>query len=442
MTYMSTPGLVPRDCARHPTARIAACLLTGFLVLLPVPAGAVRAGDDDRADRPLTPEQVEKERQALLKRLGDGPVYLVEILYRDEEDGRLYLCQTLLSEQRPRAPNGIPGLGLDPKGKPLPVPDPQRHRLVQAAQNVASKGKPPLYPPALTTRHVGAWLEKPSPGRMCFHVSDLGYHVPLPKQAGRANVALARGVAFRVELLAAEPLKQYRPLRDDPDYFRRHVAELRQELLTTHRDLLTEHSAAAAVLLQEPFLLDLVRRHCQEWIDRPGTDLMGLPMDALRALGLAGDASDVNLLRAWQEQRPKEASWLHWPALNLARRLGPEPVLPLLADLLRDPTPAPPGDNARRLLDADPSLPAYTQGDAFLSLVLSRHKLDPGKFGLKNAPARLLAERLTVSVEDRERMELSAQFPLPSDWLFLTTADRTRGVDQILQRLRDRPKAH
>src|SRR5438046_2095644 len=134
------------------------CLLVVTFSLSFAPCAFSGEDDEDRADKYRTPEEVEKDRQAFLKRLGDGPVYQVDILYRSTDGGRLYLCQTLLSAKRPRAKMGIPALGLDDKGKAIPVPDARYVQIVRAQQNVASKNDKtvPIYPPARPTRYLGA----------------------------------------------------------------------------------------------------------------------------------------------------------------------------------------------------------------------------------------------------------------------------------------------
>ncbi len=413
-------------------------------VLLTVLAASVRAGEDD-GDRPRTAQTAEQEEQArrtFVRCLGDGPVYRVEVIYRDPQDGRLYLGQTVLSDRRPRAPAGMPGLGLDEKGRPLPPPDPGRQRVAAAREDSRpAPGAPPWYPPAATTRWLGAWLDAPGATVMYIHVSDLGHRVPLPSAPGAVQVALFHDAAFRVERLTPQQVRDYRPLRQDPDHFHTRLAVLRHELLTAYRELLTKddrHLGSAAVLLREPFLVDRVRRQCREWVERAGDDLIGFPREALRALGEAGDAADADLLRAWLRRRPAESIRLAGPALRLAGRFGPAAVLPLLTDLLRDAALLPPQGNARRVLDFDPTLPAFTRGDRFLLDLLQQYRASPADFGMSSAPARLLAERLTLSVEDREQVEDAAKNPQPTDWYFARAADRVQGVARAVHWFGDR----
>src|ERR1043166_2344870 len=410
--------------------RVAWCLAT-FLALALAPPLYGGGGDEREApDKFRTPEE---ERQALLNRLGEGPVYQVDILYRCREDGRLYLCQTLLSPKRKNAPGGIPAFGLDEKGKPVELPDPQTQRIRPPIE-VSSKDGQPRYPPAQGTRYLGAYLEKPQ-GDMTIRVTDVATGAPLPKQPGEVTVTLFQSCAFRIERLPAETVQKYQPLCEDPSYFCARVESLRKELLGTHRDLLTqspEQTAQAAVLLRESFLVDLLRKHCADWIDRPPGSKAHIPLHTLYALGLAGDATDGKLLQRWLKQRPEDSYWLARPTLDLMRRQGARDLLPLFTDLLHDTQPAGAEGNAKRLIENVKELPRPTRGDDFLRRLLQEFDRNPADFGFKSVPQRLLDERLTFSVEDRERIELAVKHPLSSDWLFFSTADRQRGVDEAI----------
>ena len=400
--------------------------IVALLALVLTPHAMLRAGEDeDRADKRQTPAEVEKDRQAFLQSLGEGPVYQIDILYRCADDGRLYLCQTLLSPKRPRSPGGIPGFGLDAQGTPREVPDPMRvpHlRGIEASK--PSKGEKRLAPLAYRTRYLGAGLDT-------IHVTDIAVGgINLPKEPGQIKLILFHDAAFRFERLTPEQVKDYQPLREDPDYFHARVGALRKELLTTHRDLLTRHDKyifQAAILLQEPFLLDLVRQRCRDWSELPAGEKEQVPTGALRALSLAGDASDGKRMQLWLKNRPDAGYWIGNAAIHLVRRHGLADFLPLITDLIRDPSIAEPEANAKRLLDFDKKLPRMSQGDQFLLRLAEHYRRSPADFGFQNVPERLLAERLTISPEDRERVQDAVKHPQPSDWIYLNSADRERG---------------
>jgi hypothetical protein len=200
------------------------------------------------------------------------------------------------------------------------------------------------------------------------------------------------------------------------------------------------HVTQAAVLLREQFLLDMLRTRCRAWFEGPRDEKAHLPHGAVHALGLAGEVADAELLHAWFKARPADSYWIGWATRDLVPRHGVHGFLPLLADLLRDGRPEGAEGNAQRLLNFDKKLPAPTAGDQFLVSLLVQFKRSPAEFGFKSAPERLLAERLTVSVEDRDRMELAVMNPQPSDWLFFSTMDRARGVDQAIAWLMEMPK--
>jgi hypothetical protein len=420
------------------TLLIVGVLLSGCMAL------PGRAGDS-KQDRP---QDAEKDRLALLERLGDGPIYLVETLHRDVGGDRLYLCQTVLSAKRPRDLHGMPGLGLDDKGRPIPPPDPTRVRAKQAVMALVkvkdgSPPPPPWYPLAQTTREQGAWLDPQFPGRIQCHVSDVATGLTLPDQPGPPALLFFHGRLFRVELLTRQQVAAHQPLRDDPDYYRQRTAALKRELLTAHRDWLTQdqrHLAGAAVLLGEPFLWESLHQGCRQWIERAGSDKAGFPRESASALGWRGEPEDLKLLQEWVQRRPEDVHpWLTETALNLTQRKGARTALPLLADLLHDPAPAEPEGDAKRLLDFDRALPAPTRGDRFLLCLLELARRSPADFGLANVPARLLAERLTVSPEDRERIEAAAKHPMPGDWLFPSEAARRQGIEQAIAWLKTDP---
>src|SRR5260370_3567894 len=103
--------------------------------------------------------------QDWFKKLGQGPIYQVDILFRYQEDGRLYVLQTFLSPAQPRSyPKGLSGLGLDDKGRVLapPTPGQDRRRMARTDDKIGngtSKPEKPLPPLAETTRYLGVRIE-------------------------------------------------------------------------------------------------------------------------------------------------------------------------------------------------------------------------------------------------------------------------------------------
>src|SRR5262249_22955053 len=110
------------------------------------------------------PFGIQAERKAwdaYLKSLGPGPVYRVEVLYRNRGDGRLYYLRTLVSATKPGGGYGMFGLGVDEQGRPLPPPNPGYVRLERAeakVETVVDQLPPP--PLAEKTRLLGASLDK------------------------------------------------------------------------------------------------------------------------------------------------------------------------------------------------------------------------------------------------------------------------------------------
>src|SRR5947209_6871807 len=65
-------------------------------------------------------EEAQRDKQrweTWVKKLGNGPIYRVEVLYRPEDDEHLYFFQHYISPGL--RSSGLPGLGMDEEGKPM-----------------------------------------------------------------------------------------------------------------------------------------------------------------------------------------------------------------------------------------------------------------------------------------------------------------------------------
>jgi hypothetical protein len=386
----------------------------------------------EREKKGIRRDQEEKAWHDWLGGLGAGPVYRVEILYRHDE--LLYLCQGYLSPARPLTGN-IQGFGLDAGGKPVPAPNPG-YALSKPTLEVSSKTVD--YPLAPTTRYLGVALRDGGPGQATIHSSDLATTVPLPAVPGEVKAVFFRAAAFRLEALGPEQVKVSRPLRQDPTYFRARTDFLQKELLA-QRGAITQSEAtlsSAARVLRHPDILRRLRNALTAWIDKTPQEVdgKGFPHEICRALADAGDRDDFYYFHRLVLRHPGHGGSVHAPVLRLVMRKGTKDAMPLLKDLLESPVPQrEPERYVKTLRGLDPTVPVPTEGDAFLAALAARFKFDPKEYGLCPAQERLLELSGKLTRPQRQELEQGSQ---PVQWLVLSEAERRRGRDDALVRIR------
>lgn len=381
------------------------------------------------------------ETQAWLRRLGKGPVYRIDILYRHSEDGVLYYCQTLISPDQPDT-GRIPGFGLNARGQPILPPDPGYARV----QTLAVAGQPKTEPAlAETTRHLGVSLraDDGEQGQAMIRVSDIATGMPLPAKAGESQVAFFAHALFRIEMLSARQVAAVVPLRQDATAYRQRTAALRQELFSTHQDALTADGALpdAVRVFPEASLINRLRKGLADWIDEPA-DMRGFPHPLCGALAAVSVPADFDLfhrlVRRWPEYRPHASE----PIFIMLKRHGGREAVPLLRDLLEDEAIAELAPNVVLLRRLDRSVPAPTHGDRMLQRWIEAFGLKPGDFGFRLAQARLLEQANRYPFEPRELQTLQrAVRDGRGDWLLLGERDRRRAVALALEQIRayDKP---
>ena len=416
--------------------------------LLIVLAGSQARGqfdlyEESRKDSPATQDdpfgmkREQKAWQAWLQSLGAGPIYRVEMLYRYQEDGRLYYLRTLISSKKPEG-GGMFGMGLGDKGKPIPAPDPGNQPVREqesVTMTVSKPGEKPLVPPAPLARktgHIGVSMRRSDSvsGRLMIRESDTATGMPLPRKG--VEVGFFHGI-FLVELLTPEQAAREGPLRRDPEFFKRRTAELHKLLLTTHlpRVLADDRSLeTAAITLQDPSLMTEVRKRLNAWIDRtPEQARNSFPSELLDALQHNGTAGDFALFERLSKRHPDHARGLLWTTLHLARRTGGDRAMPVWATLVADRQPTDIDAPVRDLRALLPSIPEPQRGDLAVGEMVRAFKLNPADFHLKVAQNELLAraDQAKLSEGVRSHYRLLQKQPYLGSWFFLNEADRARG---------------
>lgn len=351
--------------------------------------------------------------RAWLKKLGSGPVYRAEVLFRC--DDRLFLAEALMSPDVPRP--RMMGFGLNDKGEAIPPPDPGYQQVQDQVREVRSD-KPDRYPLAWRFRYYGVSLRD---GGIAHH-SDVATRLKLPREVGAAAYTL-HGGAFRVERLSPQQLAKAQPLRRDPEYFRERTAAIRREFLTTHRQDWTDSpngTIEIARLFPEPKLIEPVRRMVVAWIDREPSEVAGKgwPGDASNALAHLGTAKDFAVFHRLVRRHPVYAHFAITPSLDLVKRVGGRDAGPLIADLLKLGEPFETGSDCAKLLRRlAPDVPAPTYGDYAVMSIAEKLGRKPSDFGMKLAP-----ELLTVKANAHSE-----------DWVFPNAAERKKGTAAALK---------
>jgi len=405
--------------------------LSALLVLIVLGGMAdVRAqfgpGDEER-----TTGNEQKAWQAWLKALGTGPVYRVEVLFRHEEDGRLYYLRTLVSAKQPTG--RMFGLGVNEKGKPIPAPNPG---YVRELQELSSDGLAPL---AETTRWYGVSLDRAYVtrlGELSIRQSDTASGMDLPTKPSAGAVGFHHGI-FVVELLAAEQLAKEEPLRQDVPHFRQRTKELSQMLLTTHRASLLKHDHALANgidITRDSKLLDEAHRRLQPWIDSPLKG-NGFPSGLTRAVLSNGDERDVALSTRLLQKHSHLALSFLGDTLYLAKRTGGARVMPLWTPIVNDNKAGDEYNFVRLVRKLTPTVPAPTRGDVAVIIMVRRFDLRAADFHLTMAQDVLLANaaQAKLTPSEKENCLLVREIPSTAQYYFATEADRKRGREAALK---------
>jgi hypothetical protein len=403
------------------------------LIALLLPPGAAARPDLDDLDR-------EKAWEARLQRLGDGPIYFAEVLFREHGTRRLFLLQTVLSPAVPPS-RGMPGMGLDERGQVQPPPNPGHVRLRRAQSVVVRAGeKPPPPPLAETTYYIGLGLGTGGRSQSIdLHVSDLGTGMSPPKNIGDVTVQCFQSAIFRLERLSPDQAKKLPPLREDAEYFRRRTAALQKELLSTHRQTLleSEHSLSiAAAVLQEPALLHEVRTRLRAWAAKTPQEVDGKGWPRYLAATLAehGEPKDAKELHHVIQRHPAHGWQLCWNVFDMIERHGTRDAMPLLRSLLENSHPHRGGGLAFEMLHKlDRSVPQTTVGDACLLELCYRFKLQPAQYGFQRVHPRLKELMPRNQLADPK---IAEQLKNSTEWIMMSEGDRHRGVQAALTWLR------
>lgn len=418
------------------------------LALLLVPPGRADVFDEpdgkepkkadakDRADGVDAARYEQQLWEAYVKKLGEGPIYRVEVLYRGGPGAdHLTYCRHYVSAAIP-TPHGLFGLGVNAKGEVVPPAD-RGHETVKAAREVRKVGKndePPPPPLATRTRYVGGSLHNngSKPGTAWVQSSDQGTYMPLPKKPGEPELAFFGCALFRLEVVTPEDVLKTGPLRQDAKLCRERTAALRQEITASGELKKNQHDAVqAAYLFRDGEMIGGVRKMLDDWIARPPTELVGqsFPTYPAYCLGDLGDERDLAAFHRLVKRHPDHAMDLHRPTLDLISRVGTAKAMPLLEDLLKNPLRR--GDGRTEVLhELAPTIPEFTDGDLFLIETVRHFRLKPGCFELRSAQQTLDA-LLEKQQPTQDQIRHLATCHL-TEHVFLTEAARRRGVELAL----------
>ena len=407
-----------------------AVLLLGIGML--VPASGYAQFDDEKREKDTDAAGERAAWSGWLKKLGTGPVYRVEVLFRGARDGRLYLAETLLSSKVPHS--RMMGFGLNGNGEPFPPPDPGYQPTREALVDVADKTDNASHPLAWKFHDYGASLRD---GGSARH-SDLDTNLNLPREAGKVRYTLHNG-AFRVERLSVEQLTKAQPLRRDPKYFRNRTAAILTELLTSYRKdwSKSEHGVVQiARLFPEPDLIADVRKLLTDWIDRAPAEVVGKgwPHALVHAIADVGTAKDFALLHRLARRHPKYASFTITHAIRLVQRVGGRDAGPLVADLLALTERFSTGSEcAKWLRRVATQVPEPTYGDYTVMTIAGTFGRKPTDFGMMFAREIVLDQLGQAPLASREKELAREAAAHPEDWVFPTAAARKAGIAAALK---------
>jgi hypothetical protein len=418
------------------------------LLLIPSPCRAdvfdeTDGKDAKKADPKHGEDDARREQQlweAYVKKLGDGPIYRVEVLYRGGPGAdHLTYCRHHVSAAIP-TPHGLFGFGVNAQGEVVPPADPG-HEPVKAALEVRKVGKndePPPPPLATRTRYAGITLagKDTRPGTADIHVGDRGDWITLPKKASEPEFRFIGSTLFRLEVVTAEDVLKTGPLRQDAWFFRARIGGLRREVLEAlHLTFFPQNRhnlVKAAYLFRHPDLLAAVRKVFDDWIAKPPLDFDGTvgPRYLADCLADLGDEQDFAAFHQMAKRHPEDAKNLIWATLTLVERVGAAKALPLVEDLLSDATPHHADGRIEVLRELDPTIPELTEGDRFLEEAVRQFRLKATCYELRPVQQTLDALQKTRPLTPEQQLKLATCHE--SEYVFLTKAARRQGVELVL----------
>jgi hypothetical protein len=414
------------------------------LLLIPSPCRAdvfdeTDGKDAKKADPKHGEDDARREQElweAYVKKLGDGPIYRVEVLYRAPGAGHLTYCRHYVSAALP-TPRGLFGLSINGKGEVTPPADPGKEAVkVTPELRKVGKGDEPL-PLAPRTRHVGITLDgrEAKPGTAVIYIGDQGTPVPLPKKLGAAEIAFFDRALFRLELVNADEVFKAGPLRQDAKLFRDRTDALHSEALSVGRERFKQKRqelTQAAYLFRDPELIATVRKLLDDWIARPPAEVSGQVFPRYLAYCLAelGDERDFAAFHRMAKRHPDHADDLIYPTLNLVERVGAAKALPVLEDLLKNPVRRGEDGRIEVLRELDPTIPERTDGDRFLEQAVRHFRLKATCYGLCPVEQTLNALQKTRPLTPAQQLKLAQCYE--SAYLFRTEAARRQGVELVL----------
>jgi hypothetical protein len=397
-----------------------------------------KADAKDRGDGADAARHEQELWEAHVKKLGDGPVYRVEVLYRGGPGAdHLTYCRHYVSAAIP-TPHGLFGFGVNAKGEAVPPADPGRQAVTPAleARKVGENDKP-LPPLATRTRHFGITLEyKDSrPGEAAICNGDLCNFIALPTRPGEPKLRFSGRALFRLELVTAEGVLNAGPLRQDVRGFRERIDVLRRDVLATNRLTFLagdrDELVKAAYLFREAEVLAAVRKMLDDWLAQPvalGEDLTtGYVTDCLAELG---DERDFAAFHRLKKDRPMHAWDLGRSTLKLVERVGAAKAMPLIGDLLNNPTSLNADGRINVLRELDPRIPPFTEGDLFLTETVRHFRLKATCYEMRPARQTLdaLQKKKPLTPEQEQKLE-SCHL---SEHVFLSEGARRQGVELVL----------
>jgi len=420
------------------------------LLLIPSPCRAdvfdeTDGKDAKKADPKHGEDDARREQQlweAYVKKLGDGPIYRVEVLYRGGPGAdHITYCRHYISAVLPK-PRGLFGFGVNAKGEVTPPADPGRE-AVKAALEVRKGGKSQL-PLATRTHHIGIALDSPGPGceTIAIRRGDVGALAVAPKKRGEPELFLYERALFRVERVTHEDVLKMGPLRQDAKLCRERIDALHREALSVVRERLKQNGrelvlarrelVQATYLFRDSELLDCVRKVLADWTPPAPTEVVVLPFPTSVADCLAdlGDERDFAAFHRLKKLCPDDAKCLLWATPRLIERVGAAKAMPLIEDLLNNPTPLDADGRIEVLRELDPRIPEFTDGDLFLIETVRHFRLKATCYELRPVQRTLDALQKTRPLTPEQNLKLATCHY--SDHLFLTEAARRQGVELVL----------
>jgi hypothetical protein len=424
-----------------PVRFLPAIFVLASALIGPAPVSRADVFDEDDGKEAKAPDRKQGENEArreqqlweaYVKKLGDGPIYRVEVMYRAGRDETITYVRHYVSPTVPRSQN-LFGLAVDAKGKVLPPADPQREPVKEALE----VGKNTSQPLAKRTRHVGIELDGPDvkAGHAAVRINDVASHIPVPKKRGEVEFLFFDRAMFRLELVEAEDVLKAGPLRQDAKFYLERTEALRREVHTTGQKRFTADQReliAATYLFRDPELIDGVRKVLDEWIARPPQEVrqQAFPRYVAYCLAELGDERDFAAFHRMMNRHPEHVEDVFYPTLDLVKRVGAAKAIPLVTDLLNNPNPCPGDAKVDLIRKVKPGVPVPTEGDAFLIVTVGHFNLKPMCYELHSVMGTLETLEKKHALTEAQKLEVSLLCGIGS--IFLTEADRRRSVEYAL----------